>query len=748
LNKNTNFSRHPLWKKVVTIQQYEVYAYLLGSYTSRYNEVYCVYYGSIILKKKVSMKHLLLQGIYDRRINQGMWLGLATTLLMFCFYLIGFGQLAVYSVLAIFPALFAGVDQPAPHGSYRLARIDLLFLGSSLLVLYLQQFAVPLVVIFFPLIFIFAMFAAYGNQSGRIGTGAMVVATLSLSWPASQPFWLFPVLIGGGTLWYGAFAKFWMLWWGHRFLRDNVAQLFTEIANYYMLKSQLLQQEPSKEQFATVYKQLEKVYSLISQSKAYLNRYGEKGYNPELKGLKMDYLFAVDLMELLQANQHRVVEIREFIQDNDLAPLYSDCAVSLCAVLKKKSFALRTRRRIDMCLDAQFAAFEQAIHASRGSNPLLARSLIIHFKLIKELLSDQKPAFQRALGIPDPVPGIAAAIGPHFNFKSPVFRYALRLSVTVSGGILLADWLDLEKSYWVIIAILLVMQSGYLLTKTLITQRVIGTLAGALLGLGIIYLPLGDLQLAAAMVALALFAFSMVFIHKIWSIFGVTALVVVTYQVVFGMGEHVVFTRALDTSLGCGLAFVSNILLWPQWNGGGIKRLLKETLEAQEDILTICIRALSDTSIRFEQLTRRRLKLYTAQNNLLASYQQMLREPHHTQQYVDSLETVLGHFMAASAHINGLLPLTRGMTPMPKDLTNHMERLITAIFSRCDENQVMDDVDLRRELRSVYVRIEHMKKENTDPQHYAVIHLLELIYERLNAIINGLDFCKTNSRQS
>jgi uncharacterized membrane protein YccC len=702
----------------------------------------------MILKKEVSMKYLLLKAIYDCRINQGMWLSLATGLLILCFYLIGFGQLVVYSALSILPALIAGVDRPGPRFSLRLAGIDLLFFGSSLLVLWLQQLAVPLAAIFFPLIFFLAMFAAYGNQSGRVGTGVMVVATLSLSWPENQPFWLFPVLVGFGTLWYGAFARFWMLWWGHRILRDSLAQLFTEIANYYMLKSQLLQQKTSKKQFAAVCKEQGKVYSLINQSKAYLNRYGEKDYNPELKELKKDFLFAVDLMELLQANQHRVVEIREFITDNGLIPLYSACSASLVAVLKKKSFALRTRRRIDMCLDTPLTAFGQAIHASRDSNPLLARSLTIHFDLIKGILSGQQPAFQRSLEVPDPIPTIAAAMRPHLNFKSPVFRYALRLSVTVSCGILLAGWLNLEKCYWVILTILLVMQSGYLLTKTLITQRAVGTLAGVLLGLSIIYLPLGDLQLVAIMVCIALFTFSMLLHHKTWSILGLTALLVVAYQVVSGLGEHVVFTRGIDTFLGCGLAFTSNILLWPQWNGGGIKRLLKETLEAQEDILTICVRALSDTSIRFEQLTRRRLKLYTAQNNLLASYQQMLREPHHTQQYVDSLESVLSHFVAASAHINGLLPMTRVMSPMPEDLTDHMERLITAMFSCCDENQVMDDVDLRYEQRSVYVGIEHMKKEDTDPQHYAVIHLLELIYEHLNAIFDILDFCKTDSRQN
>ena len=230
--------------------------------------------------------------------------------------------------------------------------------------------------------------------------------------------------------------------------------------------------------------------------------------------------------------------------------------------------------------------------------------------------------------------------------------------------------------------------------------------------------------------------------HKTFTIIGITALLVVAYQVVFDSGETVVITRALDTILGCGLAFASNIYLWPQWSSGGIKRLLKETLSAQEDILSICVRALADPSIQLEQLSRRRLKLYTAQNNLLASYQQMLREPHHTRQYVDSLESVLNHFVATSAHINGLLPLCRANEPISSDLAKHLERLIIAMFSRCDEGDRPEHIVLDDELTYVYNEIQTIKKEAGESVQYTIVHLLELIFERLDAAFDILDFCK------
>lgn len=692
------------------------------------------------------LKHLLLQGVYDPRINQGMWLSLATAILLLGFHLSGSDGIAIYAILAVFPALIAGVHKPAPRFSFRLARVDLLFFCCALLVLWLGRSGVPLVIIFFPVIFVLAMFAAYGDQAGKVGTGAMIVAVASLSTPPQSPIWLFPLLIGLGTLWYGFCARCWMIWWGHEVLRDQLGSLFNEMAEYYSLKSKILRHEPSKEELKAVYRQQEKIYSLINQARDYLNRYDANSYSPELVRLKQDFLYAVDVMELLQANQYRLDEVRDFIRRNDLAPQFAGFAAALCNVLKKKSFAVKTRRRISIDLNPELKSFEKAIVSGQQLNPALARSMVIHLQMLIRLLNSQQPAFERPLAPRENHDTIYKTLRPHCTFRSPVFRYALRLSVTVSTGILLTTLLDLDKPYWLILAILMVMQSGYLLTKTLITQRVMGTFAGVLLGLAIIQLPLSAAMLAASAIILGLFSFSMIFHHKTWSILGVTALVVVSYQMIFGRGQEMVFTRLVDTLLGCALAFSSNILLWPQWNGGGIKRLLKETLLAQEDLLVTCIRSLSDRSIGFEQLTRRRLKLYTAQNNLLASYQQMLREPQHTRQYVDSVDRALRHFVAVAAHINALLPMGREITPMPSSFTRHMERLFSEMFSCCDEEAINDARDEQEELKIVYDKFERLKDDDHPPRHDAVILLLDLIYERLNTIFAILDFCRTDRK--
>ncbi|RUM45596.1 MAG: hypothetical protein DSY80_03135 [Desulfocapsa sp.] len=284
-----------------------------------------IMFSRIRMKKQFSIKRIFLRGIYDPRINQGMWLSLATGSLCLLFYLFEQEETVLFSVLAIFPSLIANIDKPGPRFSLRLFKVIALFFAVSCLVLFTGHLGILSAGIFFSLIFCLAMFAVYGHEAGRVGTASMFVAALSLSWPDTKPPLIFPLLLCFGALWYGIWARIWMFWWGHKALRDILARLFAAIGDYYTLKTSLLLGHKDKEKLAAVYKQQETVYGLMNQSKDYLNRYAEARYDPELKKLKQNFLFAVDVMELLQANQYKLEEVRKFITMRRLIRSFPIC---------------------------------------------------------------------------------------------------------------------------------------------------------------------------------------------------------------------------------------------------------------------------------------------------------------------------------------------------------------------------------------------------------------------------------------
>jgi len=86
--------------------------------------------------------------------------------------------------------------------------------------------------------------------------------------------------------------------------------------------------------------------------------------------------------------------------------------------------------------------------------------------------------------------------------------------------------------------------------------------------------------------------------------------------------------------------------------------------------------------------------------------------------------------------------MTRVNVPITTDLTKPLERLITAMFSRCDEGNRLGNIILDDELICVYREIEKMRQNDSESTHYAIMHLLEHIFERLNANFESLDFCR------
>ncbi len=696
---------------------------------------------------KKPLNHLVLQGFYHPMVNQGIKLSLAVSILLLISHFLDSDQYTLFAVISLLPVMFARLDQPCPHFFLRLLKILLLFVSTSFLVLALAHLDIPTPLIFFPLTFCFAMFAIWGTQSGRLGTGAMLAATFSLLWLEQDPFWIFPLFFGIGILWFGLFSMIWTLWQGHRILRNNIAQMFVEIAEYYALKAKNFHRQPSQDDLTLLFKQQEKFHTLLTNCKSYLNRYGEQRYNGELKELEQNFLFAIDLMELLQSNQHKTTKIREIIQNQEVTPWFDDFTHEIIASLKYKSFAIKTHRQIDMSVNRSLTGLQQAILHKTIKNRTLVYSLKIHFRMIQNLLHTQAPAFQRSLSLPASPGTLLDVLTPHLNIFSPILRYSLRLSVTVIAGLLLADLLNLSKSYWTILAIIFVMQSGYLATRTLIGQRIVGTIGGV--GAGLLFISYCPSQwvLIVLVIFTGLFAFSMIFHNRTLAILGVTTLLVIGYQAVIGNGEEIILPRLIDTLLGCSLAFISNILLWPQFHGSGIRRDLLATLTAYKNIMLTWTHSLSDPTIPSEHLTRKRRQLFTAQNNLLASYQQMLREPYHTQSHIDSLDQLIFHFNVLSSHINALLAFSRNNEPLPADLGPHLEKVISGMFSCWYSDQLYHET-LSHELTTAarqLIRLRH----HDDSRHQApVLRLLDLIYRQLDTILSLVHYCDPHSGET
>ncbi|WKX27614.1 YccS family putative transporter [Tatumella ptyseos] len=153
----------------------------------------------------------------------------------------------------------------------------------------------------------------------------------------------------------------------------------------------------------------------------------------------------------------------------------------------------------------------------------------------------------------------------HLSPKSVLFRHAVRVSLVLCTGYIFIQSIGLERGYWILLTSLFVCQPNYSATKRRLALRVIGTLAGILIGLPLLWLiP----SLPGQLVAIVLFGVLFFLFRQVQY---AQATLFITLMVLFcfnllGEGFNVALPRIIDTLIGCGLAWLAVTFIFPDWH--------------------------------------------------------------------------------------------------------------------------------------------------------------------------------------
>lgn len=82
---------------------------------------------------------------------------------------------------------------------------------------------------------------------------------------------------------------------------------------------------------------------------------------------------------------------------------------------------------------------------------------------------------------------IKLRISRHLTPQSALFRHAIRMSIVLCVGYAFIQFTGLRHGYWILLTSLFVCQPNYSATRRRLALRIIGTLAGILVGLPILY---------------------------------------------------------------------------------------------------------------------------------------------------------------------------------------------------------------------------------------------------------------------
>ncbi len=224
----------------------------------------------------------------------------------------------------------------------------------------------------------------------------------------------------------------------------------------------------------------------------------------------------------------------------------------------------------DARLQRAVAALEGEVADRPGDDPLrvitsrLCERLRIALTLSRPadfepaVTSDGKrvPLWQRAI----------TPVSANLTWRSDTLRHACRIALMAGTALGLTMVWPTPYGHWLTITLAGTLQPVFALTYVRALERVIGTLAGGVIGALVGFVCTTPLAIAAAMFPLSVIAFTLRSVSYGLFMAALTPLIILlveTYDT--GVSEWVIAaSRAALTAAGGALAIAANFLLWPQ----------------------------------------------------------------------------------------------------------------------------------------------------------------------------------------
>jgi uncharacterized membrane protein YccC len=217
-------------------------------------------------------------------------------------------------------------------------------------------------------------------------------------------------------------------------------------------------------------------------------------------------------------------------------------------------------------------------------------------------------------------------------------NYAMRLMVCIGVAAVTTEVLPLQRSYWVVLTVAIVLKPDLGSVFARAVQRGVGTIIGAVLGAVILVLvPYGPWLLLPFGVLAALLPYGRSRNFGLMAVF-LTPLVVVLIDLLVLGGWHLALDRLLDTVLGCAIALLFGYAPWPaSWQAhlpGQFAETIRDVCQYTREALVAAPAAVPGArppagpgGENLPKRSRLRRRAYRALSDLRTEFERTMAEP-------------------------------------------------------------------------------------------------------------------------
>ncbi|MFB6454349.1 FUSC family membrane protein [Chitinophaga sp. Hz27] len=628
--------------------------------------------------------------------------------------------------------------------------IFLTALATGLLIPY----HIPMVIWIAGCCFFFAMLLVYGNRGGNIGTGCLLVLVSMLGESLQSPSTVFlhagMVLLG--SIWYSFLAL--LLWQIRPYLnvQQALGDCILQTARYLELRANFYTPGVDvEENYRTVLAQQVLVNEKQENVRELLlkRRSDQQGTTSINKSMVLIFLDMVDLQEQIMASQTDYKALQRDFKDSGILHQFHTLILDYVEELKTIGLAVaagqrslpksnlklgmeKVRRTIAE-ITLQLPTLKERTRTMPLTNILqnlqdMAQRIYNLHRLTRlERLKDESidPNLELSKFTTKNKYDFET-FKDNLTFRSHIFRHAIRVSLATVAGYVLGMSLHLDRVYWILLTIIVILKPGFGLTRSRSIQRLIGTITGALFAAGLLYLTKNPTIIFISMLLCILGAYSFMSFRYTLSVFFVTPFIIFLLHFLHPSDLYNAAQRVLDTFIGGTLAFVANMVLWPSWERNFLPDYMQKMLQSNKHYFEVVMSVYAKETVTVTDFKLARKATYVASANMMAAFQRMLSEPKSKQHNASRVYhfVVLNHTMTSHTAALGAYYLHHGVQfPRPEyqEVTNYLLHYMDQLMLLLND-KTAKDVNLPPPLNT----FEHLDQ-----------HLEELVKLRQQEINDG-----------
>ena len=552
----------------------------------------------------------------------------------------------------------------------------------------------PLMVMLVAVSFFASMMVVYGKKSMPLQLATLFVMTMStehVRTPLESLVHAGQFLIG--ALAYLAYAMFvaWLL--RHRIKQQVLAEALFELAAYIDIKADF---------YDTRYNLTEQFNKLVRHQALLADRQQAsrdlilRAHNNRKDAVVVQiHVCMLDLYEQVLATHTDYAALRTHLVDSPALRTLHDLAYKAARDIESVAYAVTRKRasypEVDytpelMALEQQIAGLQDDLDAGKPRREAVTvlraqrNKITAIIRMIGELhVSSQKvyedTPFWRDM---DMQPFLSQQkyelqlMLSHFRMDSPVFRFALRVSMAIAAGLAIGAMLPYKAhSYWIVLTIVIILKPSFSMTKQRRSDRIVGTVIGCIITAVVLKFMDHPAAILAVLVLASIATPTFIYLRYRYAAIAVSVMILLWMYLV-APSSNLISERLVDTFVGAAIATAFSFVL-ANWEYQSLPNLIRQVLsvnlsymEASFDLLQGKYR--NDFIYRIQ-----RKRLMDSLAALSTALVRMLDEPESKQRAAEDINLFIVQNYLLVAHVAALRAiLRRHVRDIPSEAVNSM----------------------------------------------------------------------------